>query len=241
MKILKGNFGEVRFIDNMNPDYGLPSLKEKSWDLCLTDPPYNLGIPGINRKLDIMNNLIYYPDNKTDKEYFEFSELWFRTVIYKINRLVFTPGYNNFKMWLRINDKLEWAIHYNRGRGAESLNCKMSLFEPILTLNVDKNTGKLPTSVFEQHGEIKKFNSLHPCPKNLKLWMWLFKSLNPLSIIDPFLGSGTTAQCCEEMGIPWLGYEIMEEYSPDIEKRIQLGMKSHDTYMRSKKVQRSLF
>ena len=50
----------------------------------------------------------------------------------------------------------------------------------------------------------------------------------PISnIIDSFLGSGTTAQVCEELGIPWHGYEISEDYIPDIKKRIKQGIKMH--------------
>jgi DNA modification methylase len=41
------------------------------------------------------------------------------------------------------------------------------------------------------------------------------------------MGSGTTAEVCETLGIPWLGYEIMEEYAPDIQLRIQRGIKKH--------------
>ena len=44
MKIIKGNFGECRIIDNMDEKHGLPSLKTKSWDLCLQDPPYGYKI-----------------------------------------------------------------------------------------------------------------------------------------------------------------------------------------------------
>jgi predicted DNA-binding protein (UPF0278 family) len=38
-----------------------------------------------------------------------------------------------------------------------------------------------------------------------------------------------------------LGYEIMEEYIPDIEKRIKLGIKAHESYVKQKHKQSKLF
>ena len=65
---------------------------------------------------------------------------------------------------------------------------------------------------------------LHPVPKSINLWTHIINQIKPQSVIDPFLGSGTIAEVCESLGIPWLGYEIMEEYAPDIQKRIERGI-----------------
>ena len=62
---------------------------------------------------------------------------------------------------------------------------------------------------------------IHPCPRAMKVWEWILKTIKPESVIDPFLGSGTTAEVCEKLGIKWLGYEINEIYSQDIEKRLR--------------------
>ena len=45
----------------------------------------------------------------------------------------------------------------------------------------------------------------------------------PNVILDPFLGSGTTAELCEAHGINWLGFETKKDYEIDIEKRIARG------------------
>ena len=61
----------------------------------------------------------------------------------------------------------------------------------------------------------------HTSPKNTALWYRIVKGINPISVIDPFLGSGTTAEVCVKLGIPWLGFEINEVYSQDINKRLK--------------------
>jgi len=39
-----------------------------------------------------------------------------------------------------------------------------------------------------------------------------------------FLGSGTTAQVCESLGIRWVGFETNLQYRRDIRNRIREGM-----------------
>ena len=41
-------------------------------------------------------------------------------------------------------------------------------------------------------------------------------------ILDPFLGSGTTAVACERLGRRWIGIEISKEYCDIAVKRIDL-------------------
>ncbi len=67
----------------------------------------------------------------------------------------------------------------------------------------------------------EKCNYIHPCPKDPKLWKYIIGNIKPKSVLDPFMGSGTTAEICTKLGIPWLGYEINEVYSQDINKRLK--------------------
>jgi len=39
-------------------------------------------------------------------------------------------------------------------------------------------------------------------------------------LIDPFLGSGTTAVACKKIGIPYLGIEICPEYIDIANRRL---------------------
>jgi DNA modification methylase len=249
MKILKGKYGECRFCDNMDAEYGLPSLAEKSWDLCLTDPPYGINYnkpSGMGEKPVDRNKIKQQYFDDREKNYFPWIKTIMSVCLEKANGLVFTSGRKYYYDWIIEfgKPKDEW-IWYKKNAQNGGILSYFARHEPILIYG---NINKVKESVFEEfvingflRNTLDSFEMIHPCPKSINFWKRLVYELNPISILDPFLGSGTTAQCCEEMGIPWLGYEIMEEYAPDIEKRIQLGIKSHKSYIKLKKHQSKLF
>jgi len=62
--------------------------------------------------------------------------------------------------------------------------------------------------------------ALHPTQKPKLLIMELLK-VNASNILDPFLGTGTTAVACEELNRRWIGIEIEEKYCEIAAKRIE--------------------
>jgi site-specific DNA-methyltransferase (adenine-specific) len=75
-----------------------------------------------------------------------------------------------------------------------------------------------------QHPEIPvaPVKNFHPTVKPLALIHYLIKLVTPPggTILDPFLGSGTTAVAATQLGHPWIGCELTEDYWPIIEARI---------------------
>jgi len=67
--------------------------------------------------------------------------------------------------------------------------------------------------------EVKNF---HPTVKPIKLMRWLCRLLTPQggTVLDPFLGSGTTAVSAILEGFNAIGCEMTEDYYPIIEGRI---------------------
>ena len=45
-----------------------------------------------------------------------------------------------------------------------------------------------------------------------------------MTILDPFLGSGTTAVACKELGRNYIGIEISEKYCAIAERRLAQGV-----------------
>ena len=54
----------------------------------------------------------------------------------------------------------------------------------------------------------------HPCPKPFKAWLWLVQKMcSPKgTVLDPFMGSGTTLRAAKDLGRSAIGIEIEESY-----------------------------
>ena len=213
-------WNQVKYIDCMDEKEGLPSIPDKSIDLCLTDPPYNIDFKGMS---GLKSKRILFNDNIENYEFW--CNQWYNEVKRVCERIIFTPGLKNLQLWYKI-DNFDLAIWYSPEKQGQSKNSKLNKFEPILTLNI-----KHPNNLLKNHfkffrdGKHGFFNRkgipiIHPTAKPLDLWKYLV-SVNATSVIDPFIGSGTTAEVCTKLGIPWLGYEIKEIYSQDINKRLK--------------------
>jgi len=55
-------------------------------------------------------------------------------------------------------------------------------------------------------------NNLHPTEKPVDLIMRLIDCNEGETICDPFMGSGTTARACKDLGRKFIGCEIEEKY-----------------------------
>lgn len=216
-------WNRVIYRDCMDPEYGLPSLPDKSIDLCLTDPPYNINFKGAG---NLKTKKIFYDDKMEDDEYIIWCDKWYKELKRTCNFIIISPGLNNLRSWY-IRDNFKLAIWYSPEKQGHSKNSKLSKIEPFLTFGLKK-----PNWLYSNHFKFFKggkhgfFNRdrcflKHPCPKSFHLWFYLISCINPKSVIDPFIGSGTTAEVCTKLGIKWLGYELNEVYSQDINKRLK--------------------
>jgi DNA modification methylase len=82
-------------------------------------------------------------------------------------------------------------------------------FNPILYYGKDWRAGRgsLPSGI--QVTERAKVDGF-PCPKPIKAWTWLVDKVCPPSgtVLDPFVGSGTTMVACVQTGRKGIGIEI---------------------------------
>lgn len=63
-------------------------------------------------------------------------------------------------------------------------------------------------------------NNDHPAPFPVELATRCIQAVGSGPILDPFLGSGTTAVAAEKLGIPWVGIDISKKYCEMARSRI---------------------
>ena len=63
----------------------------------------------------------------------------------------------------------------------------------------------------------------HPTQKPLPLMMWCLEKYSKpgMTVLDPFLGSGTTAVACKKLGRNFIGIEKEPAYVAIAEKRLE--------------------
>ena len=79
---------------------------------------------------------------------------------------------------------------------------------------------KMPAKMFRK--SVLSYKKEHPTEKPVSLMSWCIgKSNNPLSILDPFAGSGSTLRAAKDMGIKAIGIEREKQYCDVIVKRMK--------------------
>lgn len=82
---------------------------------------------------------------------------------------------------------------------------------------------KSPAKMFKKW--VVSYEKQHPTQKPTTLMKWCVQQFTngdtPNSILDPFMGSGTTLVACKELGKNGIGIEINEKYCAIAKKRLQ--------------------
>lgn len=184
----------------------LPSLIA---DSVVTDPPYGYGIPtGTIGKNSVKRNYDVFNDTPENVE-----NMCIPAVILALSitngRGIITPG-NRMAFKYPIPDAMGSFF-----QPAATGMCKWgrSTSQPILYYGNDPRAGKTIDRTSYQLTEPASTNE-HPCAKPLKAWTWItWKSaLEGETVLDPFMGSGTTGICAHINKQKFIGIEISENY-----------------------------
>jgi site-specific DNA-methyltransferase (adenine-specific) len=186
----------------------MKGMPDKCVDLVLTDPPYNL-----SRKYDGTIN-----DKRDDYE--PWCSLWFSELQRISETVVLSVGVKNLPMWFRIKPPLWqfcWFKNNNMGSGSKYTN--IGVWEPFLIYG---NPKRLGTDGMYLPIVPQKEADGHDCPKPIKLFVKIINDLSEESdtILDPFLGSGTTAIACKQLKRNFIGIEISEKYCKIAQARL---------------------
>lgn len=215
---------------------GLKAIKSGSVDLIVTDPPYLIkdthagGNTRLARTIQPINNELRDNGLNVGLDPAILPELV--RVLKTINLYIWCnkaqiPEYLNFfvgelgcsfdiLVWIKTNspptfhnkylsDK-EYCLYFRRGG-----YCQPTSYE----------TAK--TAYYQQTNVIDKKAYPHPTIKPLNIMKTLIENSSRTGdlVLDPFLGSGTTAVACMELGRQYLGYEINGNYYETAKRRIK--------------------
>jgi site-specific DNA-methyltransferase (adenine-specific)/modification methylase len=93
-----------------------------------------------------------------------------------------------------------------------------------------------PAKLFRRH--VVSFAKNHPTQKPLELMEWCILQLpqDARSILDPFMGSGTTGVAAVKLGRKFIGVEIEPKYFDIACRRISEALKQPDMFIESPKL-----
>ncbi len=188
----------------------LPTFESQSVDMVVTDPPYGINKDGIiNDDLPLkkyrlwMKQIIAEIERITKNAYFIFHSetMLFNLVdLYEDCRLF--ASCNNFAImgrgipyaWspvvFKIKNNESWL-----GKGRNWFIC---------------NTANLKTTP-------KKIG--HPTPKPLDVIKYIISLFDSETVLDPFVGSGTTMKACQDLQRNCIGIEINPDYCEIVKRR----------------------
>jgi site-specific DNA-methyltransferase (adenine-specific) len=190
----------------------MKSMPDKSIDLVLTDPPYGIGAyangtmgNGVLAKQSKFN-AVNWDNSIPSKEYFdEMMRVSKNQIIFGGNYFVLPPSCC-WIVWDKDNGNNYFA------------DCELAWtsFQTAVRKFKWKWQGML-----QENMKQKDFR-FHPTQKPLELMRWCLEKYSQPSdiVLDPFLGSGTTARACKDLGRYYIGAEISKDYCEIAKKRL---------------------
>lgn len=192
-------------------------------DAVVTDPPYGIGadgksfaVRGNKNKSDYFNKTSTWDAERPSRAVFEcISKLAARQIIW---------GGNYFTDYL--TPSMGWLI-WDKGQREFSLaDCEMAW----CSWNRAARIFDLPRSAATHEGRV------HPTQKPIELMKWCLGFLpDAHTILDPFMGSGTTGVACVKLGRKFIGIEIDEGYFEIACKRIRDAYAQPDLFIEAEK------
>lgn len=217
-------------------------IPDGSVDLVVTSPPYNLknstgngmkdGRGGKWKNASLINGYADYDDNMPHELYAK----WQRECLEQMMRVIPEDGAIFYNHKWRVQDGLlqdrqdivtgfpvRQIIIWRRKGG---INFNAGYFLPtyeVIYLIAKPKFKLLPKA--NSYGDVWEFTQEmkngHPAPFPVALIDRIISSTNARTVLDPFMGSGTTAMAALQNHRDYIGIELSQKYCELAEKRIQ--------------------
>jgi site-specific DNA-methyltransferase (adenine-specific)/modification methylase len=194
----------------------LPTLGKV--DACITDPPYGVA-GGVGGDAKDFGKAAYEGSFPDTPEYI--ADVCSKVIQWCIDNseaVALTPGNRCLQLYPQARDIGAFWQPASTTHGPWG----MVTLNPILYYGKDWRAGRGALPSGRQVTEKGEKNG-HPCSKPLLAWTWLVdKVARPGSlVVDPFMGSGTTAVSCLKTGRKFIGIEREPKYFDIACKRIE--------------------
>ncbi|MFZ4582793.1 MAG: DNA-methyltransferase [Paludibacter sp.] len=226
----------------------MKQLPDSSFDLIVTSPPYNLknstgngmkdGRGGKWKNAGLVNGYSHHDDCMPHEEYTK----WQRECLTEMYRLISSDGAIFYNHKWRVQDgllqdrqdivsgfpirqiiiwKRKGGINFNQGYFLPTFEVIYLIAKPDFKLAPKANA----------YGDVWEFkqemNNTHPAPFPVDLIDRIISSTNSKTVLDPFMGSGTTAIASIINHRDYLGIELSPSYIEMAEKRINEFQKQY--------------
>ena len=237
-------------LQNIDVLEGIKQLDDESIDIIITSPPYNkAGLNGVckgakwNKTIDYGGDINI--DNKPEDEYQE----WQLNILKECHRVLKKDGlmfYNHknrivkgkgyiispYSWLLKTPFLIRQEIIWNRKNGPNQDPSRyVPSYENIYVLSKQKDT------IFKRNKDVAYKTDIwainpdrtnkHPAPFPIDIPRNILSSLNEekvkdrvITVFDPFNGSGTTGVAAVEKGFNYIGFDIIDEYLQETERKI---------------------
>jgi site-specific DNA-methyltransferase (adenine-specific) len=209
----------------------IPELEPEYFDLLLTDPPYgmafagqgvktaraNVRADGVRQGVRVVRQVLFETARvlRSDAHLYLFChwESW-------------PDFYDAVSPFAPIKSALVWWKDRG-GMGDTELEYARD-YEVILFAASGRRAlaGRRDGAVLEGFPPIPSAQRLHPTEKPVPLLTWVVSKSAPPegTVLDPFMGSGTTLRAAKDMGRRAVGIEIEERYCEIAAKRLSQGV-----------------
>ncbi|KAF0134741.1 MAG: DNA methylase N-4/N-6 domain-containing protein [Candidatus Saganbacteria bacterium] len=220
----------------------MKKMPDSSVDLIVTSPPYNLknstgngmkdGRGGKWANAALQKGYSHYNDNMPHNEYVK----WQRNCLTEMIRLIPEDGaiFYNHKWRVQgglLQDRqdivsgfpVRQIIIWKRAGGLNfNAGYFLPTYEVIYLIAKPKFILKEKTNAYGDIWEIpQEMKNEHPAPFPVKLINRIIYSTNAEIILDPFMGSGTTAISAINFNRAYIGIDVSPDYCESAKKRIK--------------------
>lgn len=191
----------------------LPLFEPNSVDLVLTDPPYGIGeAAGKNKSRSCLAESKDYGVESWDNQPVNQGLI---DICIDTGEHACIWGGNYYRM----KPSSSWLVWDKENGKNDFADCELAW----------TNYGRAVRMIKHMwHGMLRKGNEQrhHPTQKPLDVILWAMKLCpnEPQTILDPFLGSGTTAVAAKQLGRKCIGIELEAKYLDIAIERLKQGV-----------------